>query len=213
MNENSALEQIYQNHHRKSRKEFFAILADERGDFLKKNIGSGKKVLDIGCRDGALTSYYSKGNTVLGLDIDSEALGKASKTLQIETKKVDLNGEWGVPQNHFDIVVAAEVVEHLYFPSQVLRKAYDSLKPGGLILGSVPNAFSLKNRIKYLFGIKKGTPLSDPTHINQFSRKEFLDLLRKDFKEATIEPLGRFAFFDRFFPGLFSFDLLFRAKK
>ncbi|TRZ52995.1 hypothetical protein D4R99_01720, partial [bacterium] len=95
----------------------------------------------------------------------------------------------------------------------VLKKVHTALRKEGVLLGSVPNAFSLKNRIKYLFGIKQGTPLSDPTHINQFSRKEFLSLLENNFSEVEIVPLGRFAFLDRFFPGLFSFDLLFRAKK
>ena len=214
MNENTnALEHIYRSHHQKNRGEFFAILADERGGFLKKHIGTGKKVLDIGCRDGALTRSYASGNTVTGLDIDSEALAKAAGSLGIETKRADLNGEWGIAADSYDVVVAAEVIEHLYFPDQVLKKIHVVLRPGGILLGSVPNAFSLKNRIKYLFGIKRGTPLSDPTHINQFSRKEFLSLLENNFSEAEIIPLGRFAFLDRFFPGLFSFDLLFHAKK
>ncbi len=212
-NENEALEKIYRGHHEKSRSPFFAILGEERGRFLKENIGTGKNVLDIGCRDGALTSFYCKGNTVIGLDIDSEALTKAKNLLKIEIRQADLNGEWGVNAGSYDVVVAAEVIEHLYFPERVLAKIHEALKPGGILLGSVPNAYSLKNRLKFLFGMKAGTPLADPTHINQFSRKEFLKLLKTHFAEAEIIPAGRFASLDKFWPGMFSFGLLFKAKK
>lgn len=210
---NQSLEGIYTTHHRDRRGESFILQGDIRGAFLKETIGTGKKVLDIGCRDGALTGYYAQGNEVLGLDIDSDALARAQAKFGIETKHTDLHGDWGVPANSFDVVVAAEVVEHLYYPDVVLEKIRMALRSGGMLVGSVPNAFSLANRLRFLRGTKKGTPLSDPTHINQFSRPEFESLLKKYFHEVEIIPLGRFSFFDKFFPGLFSFMILFRAKK
>ncbi len=210
---NSSLEGVYASHHKERRKPFFILQGETRGNFLKQNVGQGKKVLDIGCRDGALTSYYAKGNSVLGVDIDTEALARAKETLSIDTMQMDLNGEWSTPKNHFDVVVAAEVLEHVYYPDTILKKIYISLKPGGILLGSIPNAFSLKNRLRYLRGTKKHTPLSDPTHINHFSRKEFESLLDQQFSEWEIVPLGRFTVLEKVFPGLFSFMMMFKAKK
>lgn len=210
---NQSLEGIYTTHHRDRRGESFILQGDIRGAFLKETIGTGKKVLDIGCRDGALTGYYAQGNEVLGLDIDSDALARAHAKIGIETKHTDLHSEWGVPANSFDVVVAAEVLEHLYYPDVVLEKIRTALRSGGILVGSVPNAFSLANRLRFLRGTKKGTPLADPTHINQFSRSEFELLLKKYFRDVEIIPLGRFSFLDRFFPGFFSFMMLFRAKK
>jgi 2-polyprenyl-3-methyl-5-hydroxy-6-metoxy-1,4-benzoquinol methylase len=207
-----SLRKIYENHHTDRERRDFSILQNDRGEFLRRNIGTGKKVLDIGCRDGVLTSEYSKGNDVLGFDIDSIALETAKENLGIETRQVDLYSDWDVENKSFDIVVAGEVLEHLYYPGKIVGKAASVLKDGGVLLGSVPNAFSLKNRIRLFLGKKKGTPLEDPTHINHFSRKELATLLEKSFKKVSIIPLGNFAKFDKFLPGMFAFDLMFKAS-
>lgn len=214
MEQMSSIEQIYNSHHKKQRGEGFAILKDERGGFLKEKIGTGKKVLDLGCRDGALTKYFCENNEVLGVDIDSEAMERAEKQLGIKIKKIDLNGEWGLPENNFDIVVAAEVIEHLYHPEILMQKIKKVLKDDGAFVGSIPYAFSLQSRIKMFFAIKTGTPFQDPTHINHFSYKEFSDLLRKNFKEVEIRAIvpARYKIFTKLFPYLFAHDFLFIAK-
>lgn len=213
MNTDPSLKEVYATHHRERRGDSFIIQGDVRGAFLRETIGTGKNVLDIGCRDGALTGYYAKGNDVLGLDIDSDALSRAEEKFSIKTKHTDLHGDWGVSLNTYDVVVAAEVIEHLYYPDIVLQKIHSVLRDGGILVGSIPIAFSLANRLRFLMGTKKGTPLADPTHINQFSRPEFEGLLKKNFNEIEIIPLGKFSFLDKFFPGLFSYMILFRAKK
>ena len=200
---------IYKYHHSTNRERGFSILKDERGRLLEDLIGEGKAVLDIGCRDGALTKYFVPGNTVLGVDIDDVALAEAAK-LGIETKKVDLNGDWSeLSGRKFDVVVAGEVLEHLYYPDQVSKKAAMLLNPGGLFVGSVPNAFSLKNRLRYLMGTKRYTPLSDPTHINHFHADELKKLLQKSFSKVEIMGLGRYGRLSKLSPGLFGFDLFF----
>jgi len=187
-------------------------MGDERGAFLKDRVGKGKQVLDIGCRDGALTSFFAEGNTVTGIDIDSSALERA-RSLGITTRQVDLNGEWGIPRDSFDVVVAAEVIEHLYHPRLVIEKIYDVLREEGTLLGSVPNAFSLKHRVRYMFKQKKGTPLEDPTHINHFTVAELHSLLSEFFEEVHIYGLGRFKRLVRLSPQSFAFDLVFEAKR
>jgi len=209
---NTSLESIYRSHHATRRSEGFALLKEERGAFLSKHIGTGKNIIDIGCRDGALTCTYSEGNTVLGLDIDSLALSRAQDSLGIETKCIDLNGPWDVEDTSFDVVVAAEVVEHLYYPDTVFQKAAQVLTADGQLLGTVPNAFSLAHRARYLLKRKKGTPLSDPTHINHFTVSELEDLLLGQFKEVTIVGIGRLGWIARAFPQAFAFDLAFAAK-
>lgn len=210
---NNSLGEIYKIHHKERRRPFFVLQGEVRGNFLKERISSGKKVLDIGCRDGALTEYYAKGNDVIGVDIDKEALNRAKNKLGIETMSFDLNGDWPFNEGTFDFIVAAEVIEHIYYPDIVFSKINKLLKPGGTLLGSLPNAFSLMNRFRYLFGTKKGTPLQDPTHINHFSRKELEALLKANFSSFKIYPLGKYAFLERLFPGLFSFMMMFEAKK
>src|SRR3989344_7967159 len=155
------LDKIYQSHHSSGNRYDRSLFKNERGAFFIRHIGTGKKVLDIGCRDGVLTSTYCAGNTVLGIDIDSAALETAKRNLGIDTMQFNLTDDWPLPAASFDVVVAGEVLEHLYFPEKVIERVARTLKPNGIFLGSVPNAFSLKNRIRLFFGRKRNTPLND----------------------------------------------------
>ena len=208
----TGIEHTYQTHHTTGHRRGTTLFGGIRGEFLRSRIGTGKRILDIGCRDGELTREFYKGNEVLGVDIDREALLKLERELGIKTKHMDLHGEWDIPEGTFDVVVAGEVLEHLYYPERVCAKVCRVLVKDGVFLVSVPNAFSLANRVRLFFGKKSGTPLADPTHINHFSRKELAHLLKNNFKEVRITPLGKYAWLDRFFPGFFSFILLFEAS-
>ncbi len=208
------LETVYKIHHH-NRADGFAILLKERGAFLQKHIGTGKKVLDIGCRDGQLTSTYQKGNEVMGADVDREALQRAKTNFAIETVHVDLNGEWPFAASSFDVVVACEFLEHIYFPGKVMEKIKLVLKEGGIFVGTIPHAYSLQSRVKFLLGTKTGTPLEDPTHINHFSYREFKALLEKNFEVieiATYVP-PRYRLLSFLFPYVFAHDLMFSVKK
>jgi len=209
----SSLSELYSNHNSQQRGRGFVIFGKERGELFAKWLGQGKKILDLGCRDCALTKYYTQGNEVLGLDIDQGGLEICRKELSVETKLLDLNGDWGLPPESFDAVVAAELLEHLYHPEKVSQKIYNVLKPGGVFVGSVPHAFSLINRLRILFGKKQGTPLADPTHINHFAYGEFEKMLKNVFKEVEIVPFTRFRLLGRIFPQYFSFLLFFRCEK
>ncbi len=209
---NKSLTDVYETHHAARRGEDFVLLGDIRGPFLREAVGRGKRVLDIGCRDGALTKSFAEGNTVVGLDIDAEALSRAHEKLGIEIRQVDLNGDWGVSERSYDAVVAAEILEHLYYPAVVIEKVADALKEGGVFAGTVPNAFSLINRFRYLLKHKRGTPLEDPTHINHFTVAELASLLQAHFSTVEVRGYGRLGFLARAFPQTFAFGLLFTAR-
>ncbi len=207
------LRKIYEFHHKGHRKQGFSVLKDERGELLKKIIGEKKKILDLGCRDGALTQYFLQNNEVWGVDIDKISLTRAEK-LGIKTVLMDLNHDWfKLKDLKFDVIIAGEVLEHLYFPECVLKRIVNCLKQDGLFLGSVPNAFSLKNRIRYLFAQKKFTPLGDPTHINHFSYKELEQILKKYFGEVKIMGFGKHQLLVKLNPNLFAFDLFFLCSR
>jgi 2-polyprenyl-3-methyl-5-hydroxy-6-metoxy-1,4-benzoquinol methylase len=209
----SSLQQVYESHHASKRSQGFSIMEKERGELLKNNVGTGKTVLDIGCRDGALTKWFTEGNDVLGVDIDNISMERAKNNLNIKTQLVDLNGDWNeLGEARFDAIIAGEILEHLYYPEYVVEKVKKRLQSGGMFLGSIPNAFNLKHRLRYLFGSKKGTPLEDPTHITQFTYGELLSLLKKHFQDVQIIGLGRYQKLATWKPEWFAFDLFFIAK-
>ncbi|GMU73917.1 MAG: hypothetical protein AMXMBFR44_1160 [Candidatus Campbellbacteria bacterium] len=209
----NTLKTMYEEHHRSRQRDGFSVFEKERGEVLSQTIGSGKQVLDIGCRDGTLTQHFSKHNEVLGVDIDERLLEKARRDLGIKTESFDLNGDWGeLGGRRFDVVVAGEILEHLYYPNKVIQRARAALKENGMFIGSVPNAFSIKNRIRLFLGNKRNTPLADPTHINHFSVSELSAMLRLHFSSVQIIGLGKYRKLARWLPGLFAFDLIFIAS-
>ena len=208
---------IYAKHNLEMRGRDFLILGEERKNLLRKYIkGQGLKICDIGSRDGALTGEFVKDNEFWAVDFDKEALDFLADKYNVKTVYQDLNAEnWSLPDNYFDVVVFSEVLEHLYYPTRVLEKLSKILKKdSGILLGSVPNAFSLKNRLRLLLAKKKGTPLEDPTHINHFLYSELLTMLKKDFKEVELVPLiqKKYQWLSKISPSLFSFMLFFKAK-
>lgn len=182
----TALEEVYRKHHERGNRYGYLYCHGARSPYLKKWIGTGKKVLDLGCRDGMLTQSYREGNEVLGVDIDKKALELIQKRLGIETRWLDLNAEWPFNKESFDCIVACEIMEHLYFLDGFLKNVYEALKPGGIFIGSVPNAFRMRNRMKFLFGKEYE---NDPTHVRQFSCQKLEKTLNSFFSQVEIIPL------------------------
>jgi 2-polyprenyl-3-methyl-5-hydroxy-6-metoxy-1,4-benzoquinol methylase len=210
------LEKVYsqRNVREKNRGGDHGSFSYERGKLFSKWIGTGKQVLDIGCCNCILTKYYVNENHVTGLDIDGEALKLCPS--EVKTERWDLNSYWHEgKEGMFDVVVASEVIEHLYYPDKVLEKIHFVLKPNGYLIGSVPNAFNLKNRVRLFLAKKRATPLGEPTHINHFSYRELYVVLSMHFEEVELIPIvqKKWRWFAILFPGLGSFLLAFRAKK
>ena len=145
-------------------------------------------MLDLGCRYGALTREYAEGNEVLGLDVDREALAEAAK-VGIETRWADVEEPLDLPAESFDVVVAGELLEHMRAPDELVAEARRVLCPGGRIVLSVPNAFRLKNRLRFLAG---RPPERDPTHLHLFTPAAVGELLR-EFDDVSLRyAVGRF---------------------
>jgi SAM-dependent methyltransferase len=168
----SKLEQLderYGEYHRSSRTTGFVFGGDERAGLFRRLVGGpGKRVLDLGCRYGALTRAYAEGNDVVGVDVDRDALAEAAK-LGIETRWADAEEPLPFEDASFDVVVAGELIEHLRDPDGLVAEVRRVLRPGGTFVGSVPNFFRLRNRLAMLFG----RPLDhDPTHLHVFAPRD-----------------------------------------
>ena len=117
--------------------------------------GPGRRVLDLGCRTGAVTEHFLPGNEVVGLDVDSEALERA-QARGIATVWGDVEERLPFDDASFDVVVAGEILEHTRFPEDVVAEIARVLRPDGVLVGSVPNAYRLKNRLVFLAGQAAG---------------------------------------------------------
>jgi SAM-dependent methyltransferase len=201
------LNERYGEHHRAKRTREFVYAGEERVQLFRDYVGGpGRRVLDLGCRYGALTRAYARGNEVTGVDVDREALAEAAK-LGIETQWADVDEPLPFEGASFDVVVAGELLEHVRDPARLVSEAQRVLRPNGRFVASVPNAFRLKNRLRFLLGRK---PEEDPTHLHMFSPDDVRALLN-GFEDPQLHFIA-----GRFVPlhgRLFANDIVFAGRK
>ncbi len=169
---------------------------------------SAVRVLDLGCRDGALAAALGLSDReVIGVDIDEAALKNARAKKILSPCAANLWNPLPFRTSSVDLVLAGEVLEHIAFPALLVREIGRILQPGGRAVGSVPNAFRLKNRLLFL----AGRPFEkDPTHLRQFSYPTLIHLLATELKAIEIQcVVGRYA---AAWPRLLANDLVWKGE-
>jgi 2-polyprenyl-3-methyl-5-hydroxy-6-metoxy-1,4-benzoquinol methylase len=139
-----------------------------------------RTVLEIGCGGGA-TGHVIKqkypGTTYIGMEIDREAAGQARKVLDhvitCDVEKMSLE-DAGIPLGEIDLVIFADVLEHLYDPWKVLRSLHAHLRPGAAVVASIPNAQNVRliQNLVNGFWTYGNQGLLDATHIRFFTMIE-----------------------------------------
>jgi len=164
-------------------------------------VGSGHDVLDVGCADGDVGRLLQEtGNRVSGLDRDAEAAEKARADLErVVVADLDTSSLLDhFEAASFDVVVLADVLEHLREPERALREATELLREGGRLVLSVPNVAHGALRLALLQGRWTYTEagLLDRTHLHFFTRTSLLQLLEgvglavDDLRATVADPLG-----------------------
>jgi len=138
-------------------------------------VGQDKRVLEVGSGPGSITRLLKEaGNCrVTALEIDAEA-ARAVAPFCERVLSADLNSPgWSgevCAQGKFDVVVAADVLEHLMDPWGVLRELTGCLVKGGYLVVSLPHAGHNGVIASLINGdLSYGGPgLLDRTHIRFF---------------------------------------------
>jgi len=107
-------------------------------------VGSNKRVLEIGCGPGSITKLLCKhfNCMVTGIELDSEAIKLAAPYCE-RIMQADLNSsEWPNLMDDvekFDVVIAADVLEHLYDPWMTLQRMTSLINSDGFLVISLPH--------------------------------------------------------------------------
>lgn len=146
-------------------------------------VGHNKSVLEIGCGPGSITKILAEQSSckVIGLELDPDAIEKVTPYC-VKVMQADLNSsEWPRLLDNsekFDVVVAADVLEHLYDPWVSLQRMVPLVKPDGCIVISLPHvghaavmACLFNGDFEY-----RNWGLLDRTHIRFFCLKNIEDL-------------------------------------
>ncbi len=136
-------------------------------DLIASWLGNNKKILDVGCGTGAFAERLSEnGNYVVGVESSEENYKVASSKLKVYSGDF-VNIEI---KEQYDIVLFADVLEHMYNPDQALNKARGLANE---IILCVPNFDFCGVKMLKLIGIKKmESGILDKNHIYHFNKKK-----------------------------------------
>lgn len=136
--------------------------------------------LDIGCGTGS-TGAYLKGKhpqtKVWGIEVNKAAAAIAAKRLDCvisrKFEEADLEGH-GLKKGTLDLVLCADVLEHLYNPWEVMVGLKDYLSERGRIVISIPNIrfLPLLDDLARGYWRYADFGLLDITHLRFFTLKE-----------------------------------------
>ena len=157
--------------------------------------GTPRRVIDLGCATGAFGAALKErfaGVSVVGVEAGSGAADIATKRLDrvvhARLEAFDPARE-GFAAHEFDTVIAADVLEHLVNPWQLLVTLRPFLAPGAQVIASIPNVRNLwlaasllgEGRWDYT---ERG--LLDVTHLRFFT----LEGMRAMFEQTGYRPEG-----------------------
>ena len=141
-------------------------------------------VLDYGCGEGCSYQRRLAGvvKTYVGADVaevaraDARQKGLATLKIDPETSGIDS------PDNRFDGAACIEVLEHLFDPLKAAREINRVLKPGGVLVATVPNfgyhAWRMLALLRAQVPLEPHSNRYDGVHIRFFSKLLFTRLFQ-----------------------------------
>lgn len=169
--------------------QFADYYGETRADLIPYLPVDAKDVLEVGCGRGFTGRLIQQqlGCRVTGVELHPEIAAEAarhlSRVITGDILSVDVDGR-------YDAIVASELFEHLADPDAFLLKMMPLLKPGGVIVLSVPNVGHYSVVEDLLAGRWDYVPagLLCCTHLRFFTRRTLTDLMARLQCEATIVP-------------------------
>lgn len=158
---------------------------------LLKHIEAGSQVLDIGCGTGMLGGILvsEKNCQVTGVDINPDSIALAAEKLShaicSDISQTPLSQTLS---EQFDVIILADVLEHITNPDKLLQDCQKLLKPNGRLLISIPNAAYIGAILSLYYDEwnygEEG--ILDTTHVRFYTRNSILNLLTDSGYQAKI---------------------------
>lgn len=104
----------------------------------------GKRILDVGTGVGKLWDYVDAGAQPYALDVSFSGVARAIKRNPALTASVSVGEYLPYADRFFDIVVAADTLEHTFSPERAIGEIARVLKVGGVFVASFPTPNSLR---------------------------------------------------------------------
>ena len=140
-------------------------------------------ILEIGCGSGSLVSKLKDRGSLYAIDVTDEFLDNAQNRFSFVKFLKSPGEQTPFEDEHFNLVFAIEVVEHLPDPEKMFREVKRILKSGGIFIFQTPN-YPVKRiyDIIYFFYRKGYKFADDSTHITKKPVNWWKGLSRKHFE-------------------------------
>jgi len=112
---------------------------------------AGGRLLEVGCAEGGFLSLAAAHFDVQGIDASEYAVRSVRERYRLPVEVKDIETA-ALPASAFDVIAAFNVLEHLADPAPAVGRLFAALKPGGALIGSVPNIGGLVGRPAALIG-------------------------------------------------------------
>jgi 2-polyprenyl-3-methyl-5-hydroxy-6-metoxy-1,4-benzoquinol methylase len=137
---------------------------------------TAKKILDIGCGNGAFSSLVKEKNNaeVWGIELMEEEAKVALNVLDKVFIGACENHLDALPEQYFDVIYLNDVLEHLVDPYSVLESLKSKLAPNGVVISSIPNVRFFRTFSKVFFSKDwkyEDHGVMDKTHLRFFTGK------------------------------------------
>ncbi len=196
---------------------------ETRWDLITLVHGTGKRVLEVGCGTGTTgeaLKRLGKAIQVVGIEREPAAAQAAANRLD-EVLRQDVEDEGlSLPSEHFDCLIAGDVLEHLRDPWAVVRRLRLCLKPGGRFIASVPNVRNWRILRDLVLGGRweyGPSGILDGTHMRFFTKRSLPSLfapghfvLERIVPRFTLLPRSKSSLANRATLGLFEEFLTFQ---
>lgn len=144
----------------------------EAAGMIARLLPSNKRVLDVGCGTGSMSKLLVDlfGVELVGIEPDLERAQRA-RARGLDVRHGILDEQALKDLGQFDVVVFADVLEHLPDPWSALSLARRALAPNGMVVASVPNVAHWSVRWELLWGRfdYQSCGIMDATHLRWFT--------------------------------------------
>lgn len=190
------------------------------------------RVLEIGCGNGVILSHIlDRCGRVTGIELAENRCRIALDNLENRSTPVqilagNIEDETDHLEGPYDVIIWADVIEHVVDIFACMEKVFNLLVPDGLLITATPNFAYIRHRLKLLLGIFPSTSgklegfgirtgeMYDGGHLHYFTHRTLKTL----YKKFGIEPIetigfGRLGRLHNLRPSLLSGSILLVGRK
>lgn len=169
-----------------------AYFANPRMDIQPLLPEHASRVLEVGCGTGATLRWLKESGrcqTTVGMELfESAAVLARPHVDEVVVGNAEQLLETAFAPASFDLVLCLDVLEHMVEPWAFVAKVDRLLKPGGVLICSIPNVRHLAVLIPLVFAGRwryRPTGILDRTHLRFFTRQSALELAATEHLHVT----------------------------